>query len=346
MTQHASLDIEDHAQLAGYLCRRGDLDRAYDVSAITLTGGVSNKTVLVTLLSGEQWVIKQALPKLRVQADWFSDPSRIHREALALRWMGQLLPTGASPGLILEDDSNHILAMQAVPQPHENWKTVLLGGKVHEDHILQFASLLADLHLASAARQTELAAEFDDRTFFETLRLEPYFAYTSQRVPEAGPFMQDLIERTRANRHALVHGDYSPKNVLVQAGRLVLLDYEVMHWGDPAFDLGFGMTHLLSKAHHVVSHRAAFAQAAHLFWRTYAMRAASHFGDLEARSVQCTLGCLLARVDGRSPLEYLTNAARDRQRAAVLAIMNQLPLSMDQLIERFVRDLHNEGSGH
>ncbi len=168
-----------------------------------------------------------------------------------------------------------------------------------------------------------LPPHFGDRTFFETLRLEPYFAFTASQVPRAAPFMRALIERTRANRYTLVHGDFSPKNVLVHAGRLVLLDYEVIHWGDPAFDVGFSLTHLLSKAHHVATHRAAFKQAAHRYWHTYYAQVAGLFGDLESRSVHCTLGCLLARVDGRSPLEYLSDAERDRQRDAVLSIMTR-----------------------
>jgi fructosamine-3-kinase len=329
------VDIEQTPDLIDYLQSRGQGEPArIDV----LPGGVSNRTVRVQWQNGEAWVMKQALAKLRVKADWFSDPARIHREALGLNWMGVLLP-GASPALVFEDESQHILAMQAVPQPHENWKTLLLRGDLHEAHVAQFANTLAGMQRNALAQRDEIAAAFDDRTFFETLRLEPYFAYAAQQVPAAALFMHALIERTRANRHTLVHGDYSPKNVLVHAGRLVLLDYEVIHWGDPAFDVGFSMTHLLSKAHHVVGHRAAFVQAAQVYWQTYAAQVGGLFSDLETRSVHCTLGCLLARVDGRSPLEYLTEAERNQQRSAVLALMTDPPATMPALIDAFVARL-------
>jgi 5-methylthioribose kinase len=61
-----------------------------------LAGGVSNRTVLVErTASGEGWVVKQALPKLRVATEWLSDPERIHQEALGLRWLSELAPPGA-----------------------------------------------------------------------------------------------------------------------------------------------------------------------------------------------------------------------------------------------------------
>jgi hypothetical protein len=339
------VDIEQASELIAYLKSRGHGEPA---GIEVLAGGVSNRTVLVRWPNGEAWVMKQALAKLRVKADWFSDPVRMHREALGLKWMGQLLPgpstlrqaqgsgLGASPALIFEDEAHHILAMQAVPQPHDNWKAMLLRGDLQEDHVAQFANLLAGMQRNALSCGDEIAAVFDDRAFFETLRLEPYFAYTATQAPQAAPFMHALIERTRENRLALVHGDYSPKNVLVHAGRLVLLDYEVIHWGDPAFDAGFSMTHLLSKAHHVESHRAAFKHAAHVYWQTYFAQVAGVFGDLETRSVHCTLGCLLARVDGRSPLEYLSETERDRQRSAVLSLMVAPPATMPALIDAFV----------
>src|SRR5205085_10022401 len=133
---------------------------------------------------------------------------------------------------------------------------------------------------------------------------------------------------TRARRLTLVHGDYSPKNILVREGRLILLDHEVIHWGEPAFDLGFAMTHLLSKAHHLPQHRAAFADATRQFWRSYCEAlgdAVPWRADLEPHAVRHTLGCLLARVAGRSPLEYLGEDERRRQRDVVLSLTGQPP---------------------
>jgi aminoglycoside phosphotransferase (APT) family kinase protein len=186
-----------------------------------------------------------------------------------------------------------------------------------------------------------LAPIFSDRSFFETLRLEPYYEFSAAQVPASAPFLRALIEETRARRITLTHGDYSPKNILVRNEKLILLDHEVIHWGDPAFDLGFALAHFLSKAHHLVSHRAPFAQAAWLFWREYSQRAASGTWreDLEIHVVRHALACLMARVTGRSPLEYLSQNEREKQRGVVVDLMRDTPTSIADLANRFISKL-------
>ncbi len=261
-----------------------------------LAGGISNRTVLVERPTGESWVLKQALEKLRVSVDWFSDPERVHREALGLRWLRELAPAATITPLVFEDHEHHLLAMEAVPQPHENWKAMLLEGRVKGEHVEQFGRLLGEVHRKAHERREELAPIFEDRSFFESLRLEPYYGYTATQVPTAADFLHGLVDETRACRISLTHGDYSPKNILVHEGRLVLLDHEVIHFGDPAFDLGFSLTHFLSKAHHLPDRRATFAQAANLYWSTYlrAVGEADWVGDLEPRAVRHTSGACSA----------------------------------------------------
>ena len=335
----SELDIEQPAALVTYLRQAGHIGETESPTLQVLAGGVSNRTVLVTRATGEAWVIKQALTKLRVPVDWFSAPERVHREALGLRTLAQLLPANAVPAFIFEDHRAHLLAMSAVPYPHHNWKSLLLSGAVDLKHVAQFGHMLAQIHAQSTVHATTLAPLFADRTFFESLRLEPYYAYTATQVPAAAPFLDALITATRQRTHALVHGDYSPKNTLLYRDHLVLLDFEVIHWGDPAFDLGFGLTHLLSKAHHLPAQRAAFAQAANHYWSTYiaGLGAISWGKGLEQYAVHHTLACLLARVRGRSPLEYLTEAARNRQAQLVVALMQTPPSTVADLVEQWVQ---------
>jgi len=332
------VDIEDHAALLDYLRRTHRLPPEKTPAFETLAGGVSNKTVLVERSVGESWVIKQALPKLRVKVDWFSDPSRIRREAEALRWLPELAPPGTITPLVFEDPDHHLLAMQAVPQPHENWKTMLLAGRALPKHVRQFARLLGRIHRESHGRRGHLAATFHDRSFFESLRLEPYYLFTGSQVGESAMFLRGLVEATRGRRLALVHGDYSPKNVLVREDRIVLLDHEVIHWGDPAFDVGFALTHLLSKALHLRAHRVRFRQSAIYFWDEYLAEVGdvTWLADLEFFAVRHTLGCLLARVAGRSPLEYLAEAERVLQREAVVGLMSKPPAGVMVLIKEFL----------
>ena len=340
------LDIERPADLLAYLRVTERIAPDEEPAIRVLAGGVSNRTVLVERPGGEAWVLKQALAKLRVTVDWYSPPERIHREALGLRWLRRLAPPGTTVPFLFEDHTHHLLAMAAVPWPHDNWKSLLLAGRVEPHHVARFGHLLGTIHHRARAAGPAVADAFADSSYFESLRLEPYSGFTATQIPAAAAFLTDLISQTRAHRVTLVHGDYSPKNVLIAGDGLVLLDHEVAHWGDPAFDLGFGLTHLLSKAHHLPTHRAAFATAALTFWENYAAAAPDLLADgLEGRAVRSTLGCLLARVAGRSPLEYLDAAERARQRAAVLALIPDPPPTVAALAARFVAALDDAAGG-
>ncbi len=304
MLLQSQINIEEPGALLPYLRERGWLARGENPACQTLAGGVSNRTVLVRRENGVDWVLKQALKKLRVPVDWFSAPERIQREAVALRWLEKIIP-GHAPQFLFEDQEQHILAMTAVPQPHQNWKSALLAGEAQVEHARAFGTLLARIHRASE-RQPALAAEFADWQFFEQLRLEPYYSYSAAQVPAASAFLRQLISETRARRYALVHGDYSPKNVLLHSGRLIILDYEVMHFGDAAFDIGFALTHFLSKAHYMRARRADFFGLAREFWRAYCQALGPAERDTgQPFAARHCLACCLARVAGRSPLELL-----------------------------------------
>src|SRR5271163_4384099 len=150
------LDIENPATIRQYLTTAGLLADGERMTIAVLPGGVSGRTVLVEGPDGQGRVFKQALSKLRVAVDWFSDPNRIHREALGLRWLAQLAPAGSVPALVFEDSLEHVLGMEAVPRPHDNWKSLLLAGRLEEDHVHQFGQWLGTVHRHSWLRRDEL----------------------------------------------------------------------------------------------------------------------------------------------------------------------------------------------
>jgi aminoglycoside phosphotransferase (APT) family kinase protein len=333
-----ALDIEDFDRLLSYLRDKGQVRPNETPRFTPLSGGVSNRTVLVQFPDGRAWVLKQALERLRVPTEWICDRGRIVREALGMEWLGRLAPPGSITPLVFVEEDEHLLAMQAVPEPHTNWKSLLLRGNVRQPHVIQFGVLLASIHRHSQG-DAQLAQIFDDRKYFTDLRLEPYYRYTARQVPESQSFFEPLIAQMLDSRQSLVHGDYSPKNVLVYKEQLVLLDHEVIHYGDPAFDVGFALTHLLSKAHHLPACRSEFLGAACEFWKSYSAGAQSltKATSFEERAVQHTLGCLLARVRGRSPLEYLDDCEKDRQARAVLGLMRRREMGLLELVDGFVQ---------
>ena len=333
------INIEDSSVLLSYLRDTGKISANETPTFVRLDGGVSNRAMWVKREHHPDWVMKQALEKLRVQVDWYSAPERIHREATGLRCLNRIVPQHV-PEFIFEDHQHHILAMTAIPQPHLNWKSELLAENPHSDHAVMFGELLAQIHNA-VDDYPEIIEEFNDRSFFEELRLEPYYGYTAEQVPLAQEYLMSLIDDTRRRRQALVHGDYSPKNVLLHDDRLYILDYEVIHFGDPAFDIGFSMTHFLSKAHYRSDHRMDFLQMARLYWEAYSHNISEHFitQDMETYAVRHTLGCLLARVAGRSPLEYLDSEQRGRQQQVVIDLIRQNIQTIPDLINAFAERL-------
>lgn len=335
------LNIEDHTQLTHYLACSGLIEDGEDVLCQRLAGGVSCTTVLVKRPNDKDFVIKQALPRLRVASNWTSNPKRSHREAQGIRYLRQLLPGICVPDLFFEDIENHVLAMAAVPQPHDNWKYLLLSGVLVADHARQFGQLLGSIHAKAFEQSAAIEPVFRDYSFFETLRLEPYYTFTQHQIPAAASFLGTLISETRKHRITLVHGDYSPKNILIYQNNLVLLDHETIHWGDPMFDLGFSLTHFLSKANHDPQRRSEYIQLSHIYWNSYCEHVKGSFWDdaCELRAVKHTLACLLARVNGRSPLEYLDQTEQERQRRVVLELMNNPGLSVPQLTDSFVKQL-------
>src|ERR1700678_4839621 len=263
------LDIENFETLRDYLTAKGYVESGERISFSKLAGGVSNRTVRLAWPDEHAWVLKQALAKLRVNVDWFSSPERIGVEAKALRCLNQLAPPGTTPAFIFEDTPHYLMGMEAIPEEHENWKTVLLSGRIISDHFEQFGLLLGALHRRSSEAIAEISKLFSDTTYFENLRLEPYSLYAARKTEGAAGFLNALARETLLHKDCLVQGDFSPKNALIYQSKLILLDYEVVHVGDPAFDLGFALTHFLSKAHHMPKERARLASAAELFWQVY-----------------------------------------------------------------------------
>jgi len=337
------VDIEDHTALLDWLRTTERVPRTAVPRFETLRGGVSNRTVKVEFDDAPSWVIKQGLEKLRVDVDWFCDPARVHREAAGLRCLQKLLPVGRVPEFVDEDMECHVLIMTAAPRPHANWKSMLMAGDVQMAHAFQFGQLLGMIHRRGLEQRETIESKFADRSYFESLRLEPYYAYPADNHPEVSEFLRSLLDETRRRRLTLVHGDFSPKNILVHNDQLILLDHEVIHWGDPAFDIGFALTHLLSKAFFHVDRRFDFVSAATKFWQAYAstISGSSLPADLQSSAVRHTIGCLIARTVGRSPLEYLTANHREIQLQAATHLAHNAPPSVAELIHSFPQRVAN-----
>ncbi|MEP6715299.1 MAG: phosphotransferase [Terriglobia bacterium] len=298
----------------------------------SLGGGVSNTVILVEG-TGFRGVIKQSLGQLRVEEEWLSSRARVLREAAAMRWLSSRISRGRIPAILVDDPSEFAILMEAAPRTAAMWKTSLLRGYLEPSVAVAVGELLASV-ISVSWNNPEAERPFHDQTVFEELRVDPYYRFTSGRHPEVAHYFLDLIERSATRRVSLVHGDFSPKNLLIDGGEVWAIDWEVVHFGDPAFDVAFLWTHLLLKSIYLPRHAATFAALAEAFTRALRAGLPPAAGWVCDAALEHLPALLLARVDGKSPAEYLDADMRNSARALALALMREPARSVGEIFER------------
>jgi tRNA A-37 threonylcarbamoyl transferase component Bud32 len=309
-------DDEDERSMSAALVRLGLAGPDDHAGLVPLTGGVSSDIRLARTTGGPV-VLKRALERLKVAADWHAPQSRVASEAAWLEYAGSVVP-GSCPRVIAFDPATYTMALEYLdPATHRNWKAELLDGRVDPIFAAALGRDLGRIQAASAA-EPGLAARFDNGELFEALRIEPYLVRTADAVPEGRTALEAIAADLRATRIALVHGDVSPKNVLV-GERPVLLDAECATWSDPAFDAAFLLTHLVLKRIHDPAHAADLHAAATSFRTAYLASVDWEDADVVAARIDRLIpALLLARVAGASPVEYLDEAERTTVRTLAL----------------------------
>ena len=294
-----------------YLRERGWIS-ADAATVEPLSGGVSNQVLRVSA-PGRLFVLKQSRPQLRTRDAWFSDLERIWRECDVMKALGPLLP-GTVPEVLFVDRENYAYAMSHAPLHASTWKTDLLAGKIDIAIGERAGRVLALIHEVSA-HNADFAVNFSDHTVYRQLRIDPFYERIRERRPEVADAVSDIIQQMVTRKEALCHGDYTPKNFLVHESRFTLVDYETAHFGDPTMDLGLFTAHIMLKAIRLPTLRDDYHRLAEAFWLAYCQHVSFRPTDeLERRGVQHLSVLLLARVDGTSPVDYLTN---DEQRSNV-----------------------------
>ncbi|HET8748704.1 MAG TPA: phosphotransferase [Ramlibacter sp.] len=306
------------------------------VEAVPLTGGVSSGIYRVDLRSG-RYCVKQALPRLKVAKDWKVPVERVFAEIGYLRTVGAIVP-GHVPRVLGEDAASKSFVMAFLGPEYRNWKAELLAGRIDVPTARATGTVLGRIH-AATADDAQLAARFANDADFHALRLEPYLVDAAREHPQLADHLLQLVERTAGTRRVLVHGDVSPKNILLGPEGPVLLDAECAWFGDPAFDLAFCLNHLLLKAAHLPQHTPALMDSWRAllgaYWPQVQWEPAA---ALEQRVATLLPALTLARIDGKSPVEYLGEPQRQRVRDAALALLRQPPDSLDSIAARWARD--------
>lgn len=305
----------DETSLRDMLAERFPTDAPFSV--VKLSGGVSSLVFMITNAHGHRFVVKQALAELAVMEHWPAPRSRIFNEIAGMKATCEILGEEHVPEILFVNESEFLYGMKAVPENAVLFKSALLAGDWSTSWFRTAGGLLGRLHNAQCVSPT-IREQFgsDSQRLFHDLRLDPYFKHVGRTRPEFASLMAQAVEIASSDSRALVHGDFSPKNIFVssQSGQLVILDFEVMHWGCPSFDVAFFLTHPLAKAIHLPDQAAKLGEAIRAFWTSYT----THCGTSGARESEVLVlwgAIAIARVAGKSPLEYIH---AEREKAALL----------------------------
>jgi tRNA A-37 threonylcarbamoyl transferase component Bud32 len=298
---------------------------------VPLTGGVSSDIVRVDF-EDRSICIKCALPQLRVDAEWYAPVDRNHYEAEWLRVAGRIVPD-AVPRILGDDREAGMFAMPFLdPMHHPVWKEELRAGRISPGTAREVGIVVATIH-RHTADDPDIASRFATDHVFFPIRLDPYLAAAAKKHPECAPALENLVRVTSTTKRALVHGDVSPKNILVGPRGPVLLDAECAWYGDPAFDLAFCLNHLLLKCVWQPQWTDRYLQCFDALAGSYLAGVTwEPSGQLEARAAHLLPALLLARVDGKSPVEYITrDQDRDRIRVLARALLLEPPGALSEV---------------
>ncbi|REG51031.1 phosphotransferase family enzyme [Paraburkholderia sp. BL6669N2] len=319
--------------------RRMRLIRPAEQPVLTpLTGGVSSEIVRVDTSTGV-FCVKRALAKLKVAADWSAPLERNAAEVAWMRLAATLVP-GCVPSILGEDEEGCAFAMTFLkPADYRLWKGDLMDGVASVETARAVGTTLATIHRATAD-DGALASEFSTDANFFALRLEPYFLATAAANPDCAEALERLSNDTARTRRALVHGDVSPKNILVGKAGPVFLDAECAWYGDPAFDVAFCLTHLLLKCVLRPDSSAGYLACFDALNDVYFAGASwEDAAALEARAARLLPALLLARVDGKSPVEYLkTEEDRAKVRHFAKRFVVEAPRTLDAIRNRWNKE--------
>ncbi len=303
-----------------------------------LTGGVSSDIASVAF-NQKKICVKFALEKLKVSADWYAPIQRNEAEYRWLEFAHSITPE-STPRLLGRSVTHNAFAMEFIEgEDSYLWKTSLLNEEADQGEAGKIGSILGRIHAASAGTAM-LENDFQNQQDFTALRLEPYLQFTASRYPDLSDDLHGLVSMLEHHEYVLVHGDVSPKNVVFRSNNPILLDAECATIGDPCFDVAFCINHLLLKATHLPSSRKSLLASVEKFWSAYEKNISWEKSNaLEQRVCRLLPALMLARIDGKSPVEYLDEKNRELVRSIAKPLITKPAQSLFETIDTINKNL-------
>lgn len=327
---------------ADYLRETGRVGPGTDVSVRALGWGVSNVVMRVDVEGETPFVIKQARERLRTRAHWVSRLDRIWTERAALELLAEQLPEGTVPRVLFVEPDDYLFAMTCAPDDSVVWKERLLAGEAQAAVARRAGTILGSIHAGTLGHDALSMDPLADTVVFDQLRTDPFYRTIARVHADLAPAVEALIaSRTDPPVRTFVHADFSPKNILVHSRGLTLVDFETAHAGDPAYDLGFVLSHLLLKAIRAAPADAPYLALTRALWEGYLERTRGPLGDgdLMRRAGAHAAACALARVDGTSPVDYLDPRRQEIVRRFARATLRQAPATWEEVLGTLAREM-------
>ncbi len=326
-------------QMLSCLRNLGLLDDTDNAIFEMLTGGVSSDIWKVES-GGRVYCVKRALSKLKVEADWFAPIERNLYEVAWYRIANRMVP-GSAPKVLAHDRQSMLCVMEYLePQNYTLWKSELRDGNADKKVAAQAGRRLGQIH-SRAIGLSDIKQRFPRADIFQAIRLEPYLEATAARHPDLYSQLFSLSGRTADTQVTMIHGDVSPKNTLLGPKGPVFLDAECACIGDPAFDIAFCLNHFLLKclwnplatgAFLVCFREMSSAYLNEVDWEPAA--------QVESRAASLLPGLFLARVDGKSPVEYITEEGdKDKVRRCARSLLFNPPRQLNTVANAWRTEL-------
>ena len=331
--------LQPDGRLIDALLRAGLIADPAEASFEALTGGVSSDIWKVTTPE-RTFCIKRALARLKVAADWNAPVERNRYEVAWTRIAHGIVP-GAVPEILHHDAAEMFCAMTYLsPDDHRLWKSDLRDGRAAAADATEIGRRLGRIH-AATANNPQVAAQFPRSDIFHAIRLEPYLEATAAAHPDLREALFGLSRRTGATRLVMIHGDVSPKNILLGPDGPVFLDAECACIGDPAFDLAFCLNHLLLKCLWNPAARSGFFACFEAMTQAYLAEVNwEPAAAVEQRAASLLPGLFLARIDGKSPVEYIQSETdRDRVRRCARGLLAAPPSRLTEVLAAWGKEL-------
>ena len=297
-----------------------------------LKGGVSCEVYKAKTIKNT-YCIKRALPKLLVKKDWYVKTNRIKYEYLWLKHCKKLLPKSIPKIYKFDEKSKYLILEYLNEKKFLNLKSEFLKGKINYKLINKIGKNLSIIHNNSTKKNIEKKFSPNFRNFYD-LRLDAYFNEVKRVHPNLSSFVNNINKQYKENRTTLVHGDMSPKNILFYKNEIKFLDAETSNFGDPVFDVVFFTNHLLIKSIYLPNKKNQFLKAYKNFIDTYISN--SNCEDKKfffRRCLNMIPLMLIARVDGKSPVEYVTSVKMKNEiRKLSFKLLNKKDISFGNLL--------------